>query len=64
MILEVSWMAFKHFLLGSHNYMGTALGSCAKVALRGVVYPKFVERRPYWKSPLASLESQRMFIGS
>ena len=23
-------MAFEHFLLGSHNYMVTALGSCVK----------------------------------
>jgi hypothetical protein len=27
--------AFQDFLLGSHNFMVTALGSCVKVALRG-----------------------------
>ena len=26
-------MAFGHFLLGSHNFMVTALGLCVKVAL-------------------------------
>jgi hypothetical protein len=30
MILEVSWTAFGHLLLGSHNFMFTALGLCAK----------------------------------
>jgi len=30
MIWEVSWTAFGHFLLVSHNFMVTALGSCAK----------------------------------
>ena len=27
---EVSWTAFGHFVLGSHNFMVTALGSCVK----------------------------------
>ena len=30
MILEVSWTALGHFLLGSHNFVVTALGSCVK----------------------------------
>jgi hypothetical protein len=30
MILEVSWVAFGHFLLGSHDFMVTTLGLCVK----------------------------------
>ena len=30
MILEVFGTAFGHFLVGSHNFMITALGSCVK----------------------------------
>ena len=30
MILKVCWMAFGHFLLGSHTFMVMALGSCVK----------------------------------
>jgi hypothetical protein len=40
MILEVcvGTMAFGHFLLGSRNFMVTALGSCVKWALRTHTY--------------------------
>ena len=47
-------MAFEHFLLGSHNYMGTALGSCAKVALReggGLCTPSLLNPDPIGNHP-------------
>ena len=38
--------AFEHFLLGSHNFMVTALGSCVKWPLVVLFLKAGVRRRP------------------
>jgi hypothetical protein len=53
MILKVSWgTAFGRFLLGSHNFMVTALGSC-EVALSNVTKPSttYLPSLPFFLLP-------------